>query len=72
MSVQGKGGRREQVRRAGFTTQAEAQRELDQMRDMARRGVVSSHRLTVGQYLTEIHPGLVLPGLTCKFVLVWS
>jgi integrase len=53
ISVQGKGGKRLQVRRSGFVTAAEAQRERDQVRDMARRGVVSSHRLTVGQYLEE-------------------
>ncbi len=52
-SVPGKGGKRQQVVRGGFTTEAEAQRELDSARDKVSRGIVVSDRLTVGQFLDE-------------------
>ncbi|MEN3271225.1 MAG: hypothetical protein V7646_8119 [Pseudonocardia sp.] len=52
-STTGKGGKRQPIVRGGFDTQAEAQRELDQVRDKINRGVVVNDRITVGQYLAE-------------------
>lgn len=52
-SVRGPRGKRKQVMRGGYATQGEAQRELDALRDRARRGYVVTDRLTVGEWLTE-------------------
>ncbi|MCA1676410.1 MAG: tyrosine-type recombinase/integrase, partial [Actinobacteria bacterium] len=52
-SVPGKSGKRRQVVRGGFATQAEAQRELDSVREKIGRGIVVNDRLTVGQFLRE-------------------
>lgn len=52
-SVRGTGGKRRQVMRGGYANQQEAQRELDALRDKARRGMAVVDRLTVGEYLTE-------------------
>ncbi|GAA5132467.1 tyrosine-type recombinase/integrase [Pseudonocardia adelaidensis] len=51
-TVRGKGGKPEPIRRSGFASQTEAQRELDKIRDKARRGVVVTD-VTVGAYLEE-------------------
>ena len=51
-TVQGRGGVREPVRRAGFESQAAAQQFLESVKEKARRGVAISTP-TVGVYLAE-------------------
>ncbi len=51
-TVPGKGGKPQQIRKAGFDSQTDAQTALDLVRDKARRGVVVSD-VTVGVFLTE-------------------
>jgi hypothetical protein len=46
-STTGKGGKRQPIVRGGFATQAEAQRELDKVRDKISRGLAVNDRLTV-------------------------
>ena len=52
VSIQRWDGGREQIRRSGFRSQGDAQRELDAVRDKARRGATVTD-LTVGGYLEE-------------------
>lgn len=52
ISVPGLGGKRRQVLRGGFDTQAEAQRQLDAARDRVRRGVTVTD-VPVEVFLTE-------------------
>lgn len=54
ISIVGKGGRRQQVVRSGFATQAEAQTAMDTVRGQVARGAtIPSAKLTVGTYLSE-------------------
>ena len=53
-STRGQGGKRVQVVRGGFSSQADAQRELDRTREKVAREVVVNDRLTVGQYLEGV------------------
>lgn len=53
ISVPGTGGRRKQIVQGGFSSQTDAQRAMDDLRGKVSRGVVVSHRLTVGQFLAE-------------------
>lgn len=52
-SVRGAGGKRRQVMRGGFANQAEAQRELDALRDRARRGMAVVDRPDLASFLAD-------------------
>lgn len=58
VTVPGKGGKPQQIRRAGYATSDEAQDALDAIRDKARRGVVVTD-LTLGEFLTSWLAGKV-------------
>lgn len=51
-TVKGRGGKPDQIRKAGFSSQADAQRALDVVRDKARRGVAVND-VTVDMFLTK-------------------
>ncbi|MCE0764817.1 site-specific integrase [Pseudonocardia kujensis] len=51
--VEGALGKTERVVRGKFATQGEAQAAMDDLKAKAARGVVVTHRLTVGQFLAE-------------------
>lgn len=51
--VTGERGNRDRVVRGGFASQAEAQAEMDELKNKAAKGVDVTRRLTVGQFLRE-------------------
>lgn len=53
VALPGKGGKTRQVVRSGFATAADAQAELDQLKQRAQKGGVVTERVTVERYLTE-------------------
>lgn len=53
VSVEGEGGKRQQVVRGGFDSSTSAQAALDDVKAKAAKGIVINDRLTVGEYLRE-------------------
>ena len=51
--VVGERGKRDRVVRGGFASQAEAQAEMDEIKNKAAKGVDVTRRLTVSQFLAE-------------------
>jgi len=52
-SVQGPGGKRQQIVRGGYATSTGARRDLGATREQVARGIVANDRLTTGQYFDE-------------------